>query len=1125
MHKTRFVIQIRMVILTAVGWLSLCSLVAADQPELSDKFREPPASARPRTWMHAMSGNMSKAGLTKDLEAMADAGIGGIILFNVTHTIPKGNVIFHSDRHTELTCHAARECERLGLSFGMHNCDGWTSSGGPWVTPEISMKQVVHRMRVVKGGARVEFDLPQPTARHDFYRDIAVLAYPALASELADARVTRLVTSSDPQFDVALATDGRIDRRSKLDASPQRPGWVQFDFGRPHAIRSVFMNMEKAIAPKGDTWLETSDDGEDFRKIGELKLQRQGKREHGFDDVFPAGITARFFRVITEIPFEISEIELSATHRIGKPLARTSLYRLEDHRLPDIGASEPGMVIDPSAIIDLSEEMDDAGKLTTTLPPGDWTIMRFGYTVTGAVNSPASDEGRGLEVDKMNRAALDVHYDSYVGKVIRACKDIAPGALQYMEIDSYEVGGQNWTRGYEDQFQQAHGYELIPFLPLYAGRFVDSAETSDDVCWDIRRFNSKLMTDNYFGHFTERCHQDGLISYIEPYSFNAAFNELDAARHADIPMGEFWMHQRFQTETAVSGGRIYGKKVISSESFAANSDLNWKGHPGLMKLTGDRAWTLGINEFMFHRFAHQANTHVTPGMTMAIWGSHIDRTQTWWSNMGKAWLQYIARGSYLLRQGNPVSDLLVFVGDGASSSTVTRSSFKPAIPAAVNFDCISTHALVHRVKAKEGKSLLPDGTMYQMLVLHNTDTLSLSSLKKIADLSEQGVVVVGKRPQRMGGHAVNISAREEFARLCSEVWQRETTYEDYDWSRIYREQNLRFDLVIGERTDITYIHRRTTDADIYFFFNPDSSQRTFDCQFNVRGRIPEQWDPATGQIRKLGQFSQAQETTRVPVTLDPEGSAFIVFRESTEGVDPVVSMTGDIAPMCNVRLTREHRPELVASKNGMLSVEMRSGRRVNLVVKNIDEPIVVDGPWQVSFEQHYGYDATLVFPSLLDWKDHLSNEVKHYSGTATYQTSFSIEPEMIAPDHSLELDLGRVEVSAGVRVNGKEYGVLWKSPYRVDISDAIMPGENQLTVEVTNLWINRLVGDAKLPDTSGYDVRQPLMPDWYSNNQKPPDSQRLTFTTYPHVKASDSLVPSGLIGPVRLFTKKTNALD
>ena len=539
---------------------------------LENDFKNPPERAKPRTWMHSMSGNMSKPGLTKDLEAIKEVGIGGVLLFNVSHTIPQGDVIFNSDNHQDMITHAAKECERLGLSFGVHNCDGWTSSGGPWNTPENSMKQVVWSEKIIEGGKKNNITLEKPTAREGFYKDVAVVAYPSLPAEIEDDAVQPIITSSDDTFNTALVSDGKWDETSVLHASEKDKNWIQFDFGKPFGIKSAYMALTKTINGSRKSTLSTSNDGVNFSEVKTFDLKRLGKREFAIDESFPE-IKARYFRILIEDNYEMMEVSLNKRQNYPNFLAKTSMFKIEDNRLKPLESDDRSSIINKNDIIDLTDAMDSNGNLNVKLPKGNWTILRFGFTTTGAVNSPASDAGRGLEVDKMSKSALKIHYDAYVGKVVQNTKDIAPNALQYLEIDSFEVGGQNWTDDYELFFLETYGHSLIPFLPVYAGRMVESAKATDDVLWEIRKLNSHLITENYFGEFTKLTHDDGLISYIEPYSFNAPFNELDAAKQTDIPMGEFWMHQRYQTGTAVSGARIYGKKIISAESFSAQSKI------------------------------------------------------------------------------------------------------------------------------------------------------------------------------------------------------------------------------------------------------------------------------------------------------------------------------------------------------------------------------------------------------------------------------------------------------------------------------------------------------------------------------------------------------------------------
>lgn len=1121
--KTFYLLGVRFLILFGSVLFGTCLHGQKTTSTLEAKFKNPPEEVRPRTWYHVMNGNMSKVGVTKDLKAMADTGIGGIILFNVSHRIPQGNVTFNSPEHIEMIGHAAAECERLGLSFGVHNCDGWTSSGGPWVTPEHSMKQVVFNETITDGG-EVNLMLDIPSQRGSFYQDIAVVAYPAFASEINDATLRPKLSSSNPDLNLAILTDGRIDKKTFLKADGNT-SWIQFDYQQPFTLRSLYINFEKAISAKGKVVLQNSKNGIDFDTVSELKLLRQGKKEHGIDMPFD-GITSRFFRIQSEIALDISEIKLSSTQRFNNMLARTSLYKLENHRIPEIKASNKSMIVQKKDIINLSDAMTKNGQLTTHLPEGKWTIMRFGYTITGAMNSPASDAGRGWEVDKMSRESFKTFYDGYVKNVIDISRPVAPNALQYIEIDSYEVGGQNWTKDYENQFNSELGYNILDYLPLYAGRYIDDTKTTEHILWDIRNFNSKMMTDNYFDYFTELCHEDGLISYIEPYSFNASFNELDAARKVDIPMGEFWMHQRYQTETAVSGARIYGKNIVSAESFSARPEVNWKSHPGSLKLTGDKAWTLGINEFMFHRYAHQANTNVAPGMTMSQWGSHIDRTQTWWDNAGKSWFKYLARGQFMLRQGIPVSRVLTFVGDGSPNSIVKRSALE--LPNHINFDCVNADALLNRITSTDGKLVFPDGLTYDVLQLFNTKEIHLSTLKKIAELSKQGVIIIGEKPERLGGYKISKEDKKAFITLVDTIWNSPSTYVGItDWDDLFKKHNIPLDLFIEDGEDINYIHRKTAKEDIYFFFNPDTAttKRTYRCTFNVDGKIPELWNQMTGKITKLSAFKHENGKTFVDITLPAEGSTFVVFRETSDDINSI--QPNSIKSHSNIKasLSNNNSVQFEINKNGKYNFQLKDGNLKTISVKDLPEALDIPKDWEVTFPDMKSKDTIFSFSNLIDWTTHEIEGIKYYSGTATYAKTFNIKDEMFAEAHKITIDLGQVNIAARVILNGKDLGVLWKAPFTVDATSALKKGKNTIKIEITNQWTNRLIGDENYPNVSGYELSMDKMPDWYINNEPANLGERSTFTVYPFYGQGDELIPAGLIGPVRIIPSVVQLLE
>ena len=648
--------------------------------DLLPGWQNPPQSSKPRTWYHVMSGNMTAEGITQDFESMAEVGIGGLLLFNITQGIPNGDIAYDSPEHHALLTHAAREAERLDLSFGIHNCARWSSSGGPWVSPEQSMKMVVSSDVIVPGGKRTVF-LPRPTMREGLYEDIAVFTYPTLPGELADRDNYPRISSSDGNLDLTIIADGRAEERTKIHGEGS---YIEYAFVKPTTVHSaqIIMNGRHSTVD-----LQASDDGQTWREIGTLNKVRTGKNEWGIDDAFPEGVRGQYFRLVFNRNTELKQVELRQRAAPRNLLSRIGIARTTPHQLGGIGVpADTRDVIDPAALRNVTNALSADGALSVDLPAGAWTILRIGYTSTGAFNHPAGESGRGLEVDKLDGAAVAQHYDAFVGEVVDNVRAADAARLDYVEIDSYEMGGQNWTPGFGESFQAAHGYDLTAYLPLMAGRLVGSAEESERVMEDLRQHVDERFVDGYFRKFTELAHADGMLTYVEPYGLGP-FSYLDAGGTCDIPMGEFWMQRDKMVVTeAVSAAHVYNKPVVSAESFTSQPQINWGGHPAMAKHDGDRAWSRGVNEFMFHRFTHQANTHVTPGMTMNRWGFHFDRTQTWWRGAGKAWFEYLARGSHFLRQGQPVADALVFVGDGASTGVFEREDFTPALPGWLNFD-------------------------------------------------------------------------------------------------------------------------------------------------------------------------------------------------------------------------------------------------------------------------------------------------------------------------------------------------------------------------------------------------------------------------------------------------------
>ncbi len=1072
--------------------------------DLEASFQSPPPEARPRTWMHAMSGNMSKVGMTKDLEALSAAGQGGVLLFNIANGIPYGDVPYDSKQHHRIITHAATECERLGLSFGFHNCDGWTSSGGPWITPEQSMKMVVWSETVVDGGA-IDVVLPQPSTHEGLYEDIAVLAYPSLPSEIVDAESTPTVTASDDRFDVDLVTNGSTSDSQTLNVQGEENAWVMFDYGKEHEISSYYL----AYSRNNDKFtLQTSSDGENFTKARQGRVNhRIGKQKLISRDEFDP-IKARYFRFSFETPVEIRELRLTQRRPFKNYVGYSGLGAPGSY-VDITDPQDPDSIISKDSIRDLSASLDSDGKLNTKLPDGNWTILRFGYTSTGARNWPASKWGRGLECDKFSRPALKVHFDAFCKKVIDNVGDEAPNAFQYIEIDSYEMGGQNWTEGFAELFEKAKGYDIRNYLPVLAGRYVESPEATAGVAFDLNEVCCELMTQNYFRYFTELCHENGLKSYVEPYG-TGPLSTLDASEYIDLPMTEFWLNRPVQKRLTgtIHGAHIYGNKIISAEAFTATRELNWKVHPALAKSSGDMSWVAGVNEFMYHRFVHQANTHVEPGLTMGYWGSNFDRTQTWWMNAGKEWFGYHARGSQLLRHGYHSADVLVFVGDVPHKDGFRREKLAYALPLGINYDCTNAKALHDRLAIKGKTLVLPDGNPYSHLVLQDSRLITLPTLRRIKEFVDAGVTVVGKQPMRLAGLKNSVEDRAEFKKLRDDIWSHPNCVTDFDFKSMVPD----FSIAGMEQG---FIHRKSDEADIYFFYNEKEKPVSYECSFRVTNKIPELWDATTGEITKLARFQNDGETTRVWIDLDGLESAFVVFRESADDVHSIVQAEAGT----DVALLSGGEVKLQTSSEKSSTITWSDGKTTEVPAADFPDTIDLNSNWTVAFPEQHGPASTETFDRLIDWTELKNDRLRYFSGTANYTKTFDLKQYQ---DETLRyvLDLGSVDIVAEVFVNGKQAGVLWMAPFEIDLTEHLKPGENTLEIRVTNQWANRLIGDENFPRHDGYRkagyVPDPngLMPDWYVNNEPMPAGPRETFCGHGFYQKGDPLEPSGLKGPV-----------
>ena len=605
-------------------------------------------------------------------------------------------------------------------------------------------------------------------------------------------------------------------------------------------------------------------------------------------------------------------------------------------------------------------------------------------------------------------------------------------------------------------------------------------------------------------------------------------------------MGEFWAGTNGQASVklASSVGHIYGQNIIGTESFTGYPEHGrWTDDPYSLKALGDLAFTQGINRFIFHRFAHQPWMNRYPGMTMGQWGINLDRTNTWFEK-AKPWMDYISRSQFLLQQGRFVADAAYFCGE--SSPVVTRIG-NPPLPAGFDYDSINRDVIL-KSSVKDGRLLLPDGMSYAVLVLPPNDpAITPELLKKIHDLVADGLTVVGEKPKHSPSLNDYPKCDDEVSALANEMWA------DCDGSKVTEHALGQGKVVWGKPLadvfaglkiaadfdapeNVLYIHRAVDGGDVYFVANHENSYQSINCTFRVSGKVPELWHPDTGVIETAPVYEEKEGRTTIRLQFDPVGSVFVVFRQRSAGVEhltqidrtatTVESSTDHDSPAQLMRVAGDGSVEILPLKAGSYQLANSSGKSTRLENLNGLNRTMITGPWELRFPPNWGAPPSVSLDNLISWSDSLDSGIKYFSGTATYTKSLDISDEMIADHQAIYLDLGTVKNFAEVTLNGKDLGILWKPPFQLDITSNVRPGKNDLQIGVTNLWPNRIIGDAQLPEDVEWQGMKPARwPQWMLDG-KPSPTGRYTFTTWRHWTKDGKLLESGLIGPVTIESGK-----
>lgn len=1130
-------------ILSVVLFAPLAALKADD---LDASFRNPPETTRPYCYWYWLNGDITKEGITKDLEAMARAGIQQAMIGNIEGG---GPVKMFSPEWYALTRHALREASRVGVGIMMFNAPGWSQSGGPWIKPEQSMRRITWNEIQTKGG---KFSGKVRPEVRPLVQDVAVLAVPrkefvslhgsvppdhdkelslagaswiwhpdedgatsaaagakyfrrVIRVDASTLRTARMLLSADNAYTlwingqevhrgsewnapdemsikeylkqgdnvIALAVNNSEAGPAGLIAAAQ----LQYADGKAQTVgtdgawlagTSEVAGWRDAVGnPKG--WLASRVMGpfsmapwglaargkngallfrhtEPFtaRALSvrgdihaTLYAMKDGKKEvvadvrsagsNGDTDFLPDGPRVFSFREVTAQEFELKpcslppdSVELTSEPRVAQVIEKqmgrmhpTPSPTWESYQFSNtIEPDDASTLVKQSEIMDLTGKLAADGTLTCELPAGEWTLIYFGMVTTGKQNGPAPAEATGLEVDKMSKSLIEYHFNSMFGKLLVELTPEEKAAWKGVTIDSYEKGAQNWTDGFDKEFKMRAGYDPIKFLPVMTGRVIDSAKDSDQFLWDLRRIVADMIAEYYVGGLGEVAHQHGLTTWCENYGhwgFPGDFTIY--GRYSDEIGGEFWSNSHLgniECRAASSTAHIYGRRRVYAEAFTSGLDLGH--HPYLIKRRGEEMFCEGINHFVLHVVAHQPRDGV-PGKNPGF-GTAFHRNNPWF-NECRDWVRYLQRIHYMLQQGNPVADVAVYIGDFAPQMTGPANP----VPAGYDYDFMGSDAILNNLDVVNGKWVVYDekerkrvAARYALLAMPESGYVRPQVLRRLDALKKAGGKVVPTSP-------VPLKSLQE----------------------------LGVAPILSEATCGLRWKARQLDDGMLFFLSNFAAAGTFEAKLRVTGKVPELFNPVTGEIRRIARYKAEPDGTRICIHVnDKSDSFFVIFRDKprTASVVKVQAAGKEVGPGELALFYDEHdRLTAESAGKGIYSLVMSDGEEESVRLDRDPESLPLGGAWTTTNKDEKGFS---VFKDL----------------------AFTV-PADFGKGRKLMLDLGRVEVMAKVTLNGREFETLWMPPFVLDVTDVVKTGDNQLRVLVTSTSQGKpTLGDVKLRTVS-----------------------------------------------------------
>lgn len=1016
--------------------------VQAPAPDdaLYANFKTIPESQRMAVYWYWMSDNISCEGVQRDLESMKAKGITRAFIGNIWQDdVKPGNVKVLTDEWWEVMHAALKRASELDMEIGIFNCPGWSQSGGPWVKPQEAMRYLTSERINIKGTGKVQkIQLP---SLGDDAKDVRVLAIPSLAGKF-----TAQTVEMNKQVNKDLTKDIHLERETTVRSITFLPnGYLLVNAEIQAMIDGKYKSLKTVHLDRTNDALNVG-----FHQNCPISICLPDTKTQDLRLVVTGGPRDCNFQVVVSDEPRMERYEEKSLGKMFQtPLPMWGEYMWATQPEP----AEKDVIVAADKVVDVTEFMQPNGQLVWKAPKGNWEILRTGMIPTGVTNSPASKEGTGFEVDKMSRQHVATHFDAFLGELLRRIPEKDRTCFKVVVEDSYETGGQNWTDDLIESFLQRYGYDPVPYIPALYGQVIGSQDLSERFLWDLRRLIADRVAYDYVGGLRDVSHQHGLTTWLECYGhwgFPSEF--LMYGGQSDEVAGEFWSEGSLgdiENRAASSCAHIYGKQKVWAESCTAGGP-GFSRYPYVMKQRTDRFFTEGINATLLHLFIQQPEETIFPGIS-APFGNEFNRKNIWWEDMD-LFTDYLRRCNYMLQQGRYVADVAYYIGEDAPKMT---GECNPALPRGYSFDYINAEVITQQATVQDGKLQLKGGMQYRVLVLPQQQTMRPEVLKQIANLVEQGLVVLGPKPTASPSMQGYPAADDEVRQLADKMWSsgkygKGAIYPDgTKLQTVLDALKVVPDCFVETQQPVSFIHRTLSGAEVYFVSNQSEGTINFDASFRVTGMVPQLWNPVTAEKRLLPQYADNGRVTSVPLSLMPNESAFIVFAK------------GASAPSNKV---------------------------------NFPLPVVlatVDTPWTVSFQSEMrGPAQPQTFTKLTDWSVSDNEQIRYYAGKAVYTNTLSLDT---APSGDVYLDLGRVMVMAKVFVNDQYAGGAWTYPYRVNVGGLLKQGSNTIRVEVVNNWMNRLIGDQKLPE-----------------------AQRKTWTSVNPWHADSALQPSGLMGPVQL---------